>query len=111
MEEAKPKKMDAKRFRDWIEGKGAMVRINNNRLECVINIDHIEPGHFAAFYLMHAVSDWLVVELAGYFAGEASAWAALQDEDSPTHSPKLCTDWMKEQYLTDKSARVERLAL
>jgi len=57
MEETKPKKMDAKRFRAWIEGKGALVRVNNNRLECVIDIDHIEPGHFAALYLIHSVSD------------------------------------------------------
>jgi len=52
-----------------------------------------------------------VVELAGYFDGEAAAWAALQEGDSPAHSPKVCTDWMKEQYLTDKSARVERLEI
>jgi len=111
MEKAKPRKMDAKQFKEWIEGKGVICRVTKSRLECVIDVNHIEPGHFAALYAVPSPSGLMIVELAEYFPSEEAAWQALQNDESPTHAARPCNEWMKEQYLTDKTARVEKLAL
>lgn len=111
MEKSKPKKMDAKRFKEWIEDNGAVCRASRSRLECVIDISHIEPGHFAAFYAVPSPSGLMIVELAEYIPSEEAAWQALQNDESPTHAGRPCNEWMKEQYLTDKNARVEKLEI
>ena len=109
---AKTSKMNAKQFGLWIEEQaGAECRQGKNRTDCVINIDHIEPGHFAALYAVDSPTGLLVVELADSFASKAAAWQALQDLNSPTHPPRFYTEWVSEQYLTDKTAQVERLAI
>ena len=109
---AKTSKMNAKQFGLWIEEQaGAEYRLGKGRTDCVINIDHIEPNHFAALYAVDSPSGLLVVELADSFAGEAAAWQALQDESSSHHPPRFYTEWVVEQYLTDKTAQVERLAI
>lgn len=108
---AKSNKMNIQQFREWIERQGGSCQVGKGRLECVIDIDHIEPGNFAALNAVPSPSGLLVVELAEYFPSEAAAWQALQDESSLAHPAQLCTEWMKEQYLTDKSARVERLVI
>jgi hypothetical protein len=104
--------MNAKQFGLWIdEQAGAQCRLGPGRAECVINIDHIEPDHFAALYAVDSPTGLLVVELADSFASEAAAWQAIQDEHSPAHPPRFYTEWVGEQYLTDKTAQVERLAI
>ena len=109
---AKISKMNAKQFGLWIEEQtGAQCRQGKGRTECIINIDHIEPDHFAALYVVDSPTGLLVVELADSFASEAAARQALQDESSPVHPPRLYTEWVGEQYLTDKTAQVERLAI
>lgn len=109
---AKNNKMNAKQFGLWIEEKaGAQYRLGKDRADCVINIDHIEPDHFAALYAVDSPTGLLVVELADSFPNEAAAWQALQDESSPAHPPRVYTEWVFEQYLTDKTAQVEQLAI
>src|SRR5450830_1399506 len=109
---AKTSKMNAKQFALWIEEQaGASSRLERSRVECVLSIDHIEPGRFAALYAVDSPSDLLVVELSESFVNEAAAWQALQDESSPAHPPRFYKEWVGEKYLTDKSARVERLAI
>jgi hypothetical protein len=109
---AKTSKMNAKQFALWIEEQaGARCRLDKSRVECVLSIDHIEPGRFAALYAVDSSSDLLVVELAESFPSEAASWQALQDESSPTHPPRFYKEWVGEQYLTDKTARVERFDL
>lgn len=105
-------KMNAKQFVLWIEDHaGAQCRQGASRIDSVINIDHIEPGHFAALYAIDSRTGLLVVELAEIFASETAAWKALQDETSPAHPPLPYSDWVGVQYLTDKSAQVERLVI
>jgi len=105
-------KMNAKQFGLWIEEQaGAQCRQGKNRTDCVINIDYIEPGKFAALYAIDSPTGLMVVELADNFAGKAAAWQALQDESTPAHPPRFYTEWAGEQYLTDKTAQVERLAI
>ena len=109
---AKNSNMNAKQFGLWIEEQvGAQCRQETGRTDCVVNIDHIEPGRFAALYAVDSPTGLLVVELADSVASEAAAWQALQDENSPLHPPKIYTEWVDEQYLTDKTAQVERLAI
>jgi len=109
---AKNSKMNAKQFALWIEEQaGAQCRQGKSRIECVINIDNIEPNHFAALYAVDSPTGLLVVELADCFASEAIAWQALQDESRPAHPPRFYTEWVGEQYLTDKTAQVERLEI
>jgi len=109
---AKISKMNAKQFALWIEEQaGGQCRQGKGRTDCVINIDHIEPGMFAAIYSVDSPTSLLVVELADSFASEAAAWQALQDESSPHHPPRFYTEWVGEQYLTDKTAHIERLAI
>ncbi|MEQ8235192.1 MAG: hypothetical protein ABRQ23_00265 [Syntrophomonadaceae bacterium] len=80
-------------------------------MQGVIDITHIEPRHFAALFAVPSPSGVKVIELAEYFPSEAAAWAALQDESSPTHPAVPVVEWMREQYLTDKNARVEKLQI
>jgi ribosomal protein L31 len=53
----------------------------------------------------------LVVELTESFASEDQAWQSLQDVSSPAHPPRFYTEWVGEQYLTNKTAQVERLEI
>ena len=109
---AKTSKMNAKQFGLWIEEQAeAQCRQGKGRTDCVINIDHIEPGHFAALYAVDSPTGLLVVELTDSFASEAAAWQALQDESSAAHPRRFYTEWVGEQYLTDRTAQVERLAI
>ncbi len=45
-----------------------------SRTECVVDIDHIEPGRFAAVFAVDSSTDLLVVELTDDFASEDQAW-------------------------------------
>lgn len=103
-------KMNAKQFGLWIEeNAGAKFRLGPGRIDCVVNIDHIEPGKFAALYAVDSATGLVVVELVNSFDSEHQAWQAIDDANSPAHPPRLYTEWVKEQYLTDKTAQVERL--
>lgn len=105
-------KMNAKQFGLWIEEQaGAKFRPGPGRIDCVVNIDHIEPGNFAALYAVDSATGLVVVELVSSFSSEDQAWQALQDESSPAHPPRFYAEWLGEQYLTDKTARVERLEI
>ncbi len=104
--------MNAKQFGLWIEDKaGAKYRLTPGRTECVIDINHIEAGRFAALIAVDSSTGLLVVELVDSFANEDQAWQALQDSSSPAHPPRFYSEWVDEQYLTDKTARVERLEI
>lgn len=109
---AKKVKMNAKQFGLWIEeNAGAKYRLGQGRTDCVVNIDHIEPGKFATLFAVDSSTGLLVVELADSFASEALAWHALDDESSPAHPPRFYAEWVGEQYLTDKPAQVERFEI
>lgn len=107
----KPKKMTLAAFGPWIEEKcGAEYMIRNERVDCVANIDHIEPGRYAALYVMRSNDDLEVFELTDYYPSRTEAWEALQ-HDADTYPPEVFEDWVKQQYITDKSATVERIEL
>lgn len=105
-------KMNVKQFGLWIEEQcGAQCRQSPVRTDCVINIDHIKPGRFAALYAVDSRTGLLVFELADTFPSEAAAYQALRDESSPAHPPLFYSDWVCVQYLNDKSAEVEEFAI
>lgn len=109
---AKNNKMNAQQFALWMEGQaGANCRVYPGRTECVIDIEHIEPGRFAALYAVDSVTGLFVVELADNFADQAKAWMAIETESSPVLSPRFFDEWVEEQYLTDKNAQVEQLSI
>ncbi len=105
---SKQKKMTLQQFGPWLQEKaGAEYRSEKDRTVCVASIDHVEPGCFAALYAVNTADGLMVVELAGSFTSEAAAWEALAGE-SDTYPPVLFDEWVRQQYLTDKTARVER---
>jgi hypothetical protein len=109
---AKNNKMTAKQFALWMEEQtGASCRSFPGRTECVIDIGHIESGRFAALYAVDSSTGLLVVELADSFASEAEAWRAIETESSSALPPRFYDEWVKEQYLTDRSAQVEQLSI
>lgn len=109
---AKNNKMTAKQFALWMEEQaGASCRVSPGRAECVIDIEHIEPGRFAALYAVDSSTGLLIVELADSFASEAEAWRAIETESSTALPPRVFDEWVGEQYLTDRSAQVEQLSI
>ena len=107
--DGKKNKMTMERFGPWLQEKtGAELKELPGRMECVVNIDHIEPGCFAALFVMPA-SRWLMVfELCGWFQNAAAAWQGLANREA-TYPPLLFEEWVGQQYLTDRGATVERL--
>ncbi len=96
-------------FVHWLHEKtGAHIKNWGARTECVISIDHIEPGCYAALYVMPTAEGLAVFELTDHFPSEDAAWEALSD-DAETYPPEIFEDWVVHQYLTDKTARVERI--
>ena len=107
----KPGKMTLQKFGPWLQEKtGAEIRVTGKRTDGVLGIDHIEAGGFAALYAVGSANGLMVTELAGYFNSKAAAWQAL-DNDDDTYPPLVFEEWVEQQYLTDREARVERLEL
>lgn len=106
-----PSKMSLQQFGAWLQEKtGAEIRIAQDRTDCVISIDHIEPGIFVALYAFNTANSLVIAELAEYFNSSAAAWAALANR-AEAYLPLLFNDWVEQQYLTDREARVERFDL
>lgn len=105
----KQKKMTLAEFVPWLyETTGAEIINNSGRTDCVVSIDHIESGCFAALYVRTSDQGLAVFELPGCFKNKDDAWLALSD-DAETYPPEIFEDWVVHQYLTDKTARVERI--
>ena len=104
----KQKKMSLQNFGPWLQEKaGAEYKSDKGRTDCVVSIAHVEPGCFAALYAVNSVEGLVVVELADNYNSEAAAWKALAN-DADTYPPVLFDDWVGQQYLTDREAKVER---
>jgi len=109
--ESKPNQMTIERFGPWLQEKcGAQLKVLPGRTECVISIGHIDPGCFAALFAVPGLGGLLVFELCDRFPGEAAAWQA-QAEHGETYPPLLFEEWVTQQYLTDRTATVEKLDL
>ena len=107
----KQSKMSLQQFGPWLQEKaGAEIRGTMGRTDCVVSIDHIEPGSLVALYAVNLANSLVVVELAGHFDSAAAAWAALANGEE-TYPPVPFNDWVEQQYLTDWEARVERFEL
>ncbi len=103
--------MNILHFKVWIEAKGATCRLGRAKLDCILNVDHIEPGLWAALYAQQTPDGLVVAALSDYFATPKAAWQALDDPASPSQPPRPFPDWAGEQYLTDRNAGVEKLDL
>lgn len=107
----KPGKMTLQQFGPWLQERtGAEIRATRDRIDGVLDIDHIEPGSYAALYVVNSANGLMVIELAGYFNSAAAAWEALNNI-SESYPPLIFEDWVEQQYLTDREARMERLEL
>lgn len=104
-------KMDLALFRAWMEEQGAACVWDGKRLNCIIAIDHIEPGLWAALFAVQTVQGLMVTELGDYFITEEEARKALEDSYSSTLPAQVFKDWVTGQYLTDKAATVEKLEI
>jgi len=108
---AKPNQMTIERFGPWLQEKcGAQLKVWPGRTECVVSIDHIDPGCFAALYVVPTLGGLKVCELCGSFPSTDAAWQALTDRGE-TYPPLLFEEWVTQQYLTDPHATVEKLEL
>ncbi|MBP1761172.1 MAG: hypothetical protein H6Q64_714 [Firmicutes bacterium] len=104
-------KMTMAGFGPWLQEKtGAELKELPGRTECVVSIDHIEPGCFAALFVVTATNGLKVFELCGWFPDTAAAWQALACHGE-TYPPLLFEEWVTQQYLTDRKATVEKLTL
>ena len=93
----KQKKMTPQQFGPWLQEKaGAECRSETGRTVCVVSVDHVEPGCFAALYAVNTVDGLAVVELDGSFPSEAAAWEALAN-DEETYAPVLFDDRVRQQ--------------
>ena len=108
--ELKPK-MTLAEVKAWLEDQGAICRVDQYRIKCVTEIDHLRPGYWAAFYLPLEGKEPSVVELNDRYPSESDAWQALEDHGFHAHRAQPFNEWVKEQYLLDKNARVERLEI
>lgn len=103
--------MNILHFKVWIEARGATCRLGRARINCILNVDHIEPGRWAALYAQQTPDGLVVTELSDCFATPKAAWQALDEPASPGQPPRLFQDWAAQQNLTDCSARMENLDL
>lgn len=104
----KAKKMNLQQFGIWLQEKaGAEIRQGPQRLDCVVSIDHIEAGSFLALFVLPSVHGLAVFELAEYFPDADAAWRALA-QNSETYAPISVREWVEQQYITDRQARVEK---
>ena len=107
----KSKKMTLAAFGPWIKDKCGANYINRDeRVDCVANINHIEPGCYAALYVMESNEELEVFELTDYYPNKTEAWQALES-NAEIYPPVLFEEWVGQQYITDKDATVERLEL
>ena len=99
-------------FGSWITQQcQASYKASANRVDCVIDCAHIEPGSYAALYAYLDSSGLMIAELDGYFPSQEEAWEALADDQAPTFPPEPFNEWITTEFLTDTSAKVHILAL
>ena len=80
--------------------------IGDGVLYAVANVDHIEPGAYAALFAEGSGEDLLVTELTEYFFSPSEARIALQIPNADVCAPLPLLDWLSCQFLTDRSAEV-----
>lgn len=107
----KKNKMTLAVFVPWLQEKtGAGIRNLKDRTECVVSINHINPGCFAALYVIPSTDGLEVFEMTDHYESEAAAWQALTDNNE-TYPPVIFEEWVVNQYLTDRNAKVEQLKI
>ncbi len=107
----KKNKMTMACFGPWLQEKtGAELKELPGRTECVVSMDHIEAGCFAALFVVPSIKGLKVFELCGWFPDAAAAWQALADRGD-TYPPLQFEEWVGQQYLTDRQATVEKIEL
>lgn len=105
------KKINLQQFGTWLQEKtAAEIKSGQGRLDGVVSIDHIEAGSFLALYVIPSAHGLVVFELTGYFPDALAAWTALEQK-SETYPPLLAEEWLEQQYIADRQARVETLHL
>ena len=111
MNKDKIPKMTMQEFGPWLQEKtGAKIMTWEDHTDCVVNIDHIDPGCFTALYVSPSIDGLAVFEMTDRFENEDDAWQALED-GAETYPPVLFEEWVGGQYLTDRNAKVEKLKI
>lgn len=107
----KTTKMNILYFKVWIEARGAVCRLGPGGMDCLLAVDHIEPGLWAGLKAIQKARELMIVELSDYFSTPEEVWKALDDPASSAEAPRRFEEWVGEQYLADPQARVEKLDL
>jgi hypothetical protein len=104
-----PKNITLPKFIDWIKtNTNCEVRINQKRLEIVVFADNIEKNKCVPLIAYMDGNHLMIAELTDDYYNPQDAWQALE-ENATTYSPVLFYDWVKDQYLTAKNVKVERI--
>ncbi len=104
-----PKNINIAKFIDWIKANtNCQVRINQKRLEIVVTADNIGKDLYIPLIAYMDGNTLVIVELAQEYHNPEQAWQALE-EDASTYAPIPFYDWVKDQYLTAKNVKVERI--
>lgn len=104
-----PKNITLPKFIDWIKANtNCEVRINQKRLEIVVFADNIEKDRCVPLIAYMDGNHLMITELTDDYYSPQDAWQAL-DNNVPAYPPIPFYDWVKDQYLTAKDVRIERL--
>ncbi len=104
-----PKNINLPKFIEWIKANtNCEVRINRKRLEIVVQADNVEKDLCVPLIAYMDGDTLVIIELAQDYYNPEDAWQALK-ENSPTYAPVPFYDWLKDQYLTSKNVKVERI--
>jgi hypothetical protein len=104
-----PKNITLPKFIDWIKANtNCEVRINQKRLEILVFADNIEKNKCVPLIAYMDGSHLMISELADDYYRPQDAWQAL-DNNADTYPPESFYEWVKDQYLTAKDVKVERI--
>ncbi|HZJ83997.1 MAG TPA: hypothetical protein VFD02_00455 [Syntrophomonadaceae bacterium] len=104
-----PKDINIAKFIDWIKtNTKCQVRINQKRLEIVVEADNIEKGLLVPLIAYMDGNTLAIIELTQEYYEKDQAWQALETS-APAYAPVPFYDWVKDQYLTSKNVKVERI--
>ena len=104
-----PKDMTIPKFINWIKTHtDSEIKVKQKHLEVVVKVDNIEKGKCVPLIAYMDGNQLMIVEFTDDYYKPPDAWQAIENS-APTYSPSPFHDWVKDQYLTSKNIKVERI--
>lgn len=104
-----PKDINIAKFIDWIKAHTTCeVRINQKRLEIVVEADNVEKDLCVPLTAYMDGNTLAIIELTREYYEKDQALQALE-ANAPAYAPIPFYDWIKEQYLIAKNVKAERI--